>query len=641
MNAARAAAETKPVSIIRSMVADQSLPSSGVRTVGVRTAKVKILLFAANPRGTDPLDLHREFREIDEEIRLGEFRDALDLNIVPGTRIVDLLRKLNEVHPSIVHFSGHGSINEEIILESSEGDNASRVSTRSSSARDMRPSEDAHDASEVCSPRLLSKSALVEVIKACNDENIRVVVLNACHTRSLAEALSEIIDCVVSMNQTISDQAAIKFAASFYGALAFGRSVKKAFDQGLARLKAEGLLENDNPELLIRSGVNASELVLVGQRDQTETNRLSEGISSVQQSYHRDLRRSPRGILPPCPDLVVGREEALRELLRRLGVVDGQWRGPMRKVTVVRGWPGQGKTTLAASLAWDESIATSFPGGVLWTSLGQIREPAGDCLLDRLRSWGLALGDNLDGVRDVTVASGRLSALLRSHGERTLLLVDDVWESEHVGVFRIGGDACPLLLTTRMPSVADDFPKDVYVLGNLDVDKALELLGELAPDVVDRHRSQCRTLVEDLECLPLSLRVAGKLLHAEARRDDGMRVERLIQELREGRRILEDRPPSSMIDLLNQTSLTVAALLEKSLRLVDGCVRERFALLGVFAPKPATFDLAGMAAVWCVPDATATADILIDRGLLEPVGSGRYQMHALLVTYARSLDLED
>ena len=43
---------------------------------GVTMDKIKVLLFAANPRGTAPLDLPREFREIDEEVRLGTFRDA-------------------------------------------------------------------------------------------------------------------------------------------------------------------------------------------------------------------------------------------------------------------------------------------------------------------------------------------------------------------------------------------------------------------------------------------------------------------------------------------------------------------------------------------------------------------------------------
>ena len=36
--------------------------------------KIKVLLFAANPRGTAPLDLPREFREIDEEVRRSPFR---------------------------------------------------------------------------------------------------------------------------------------------------------------------------------------------------------------------------------------------------------------------------------------------------------------------------------------------------------------------------------------------------------------------------------------------------------------------------------------------------------------------------------------------------------------------------------------
>src|SRR5262249_22904045 len=85
-----------------------------------------------------------------------------------------------------------------------------------------------------------------------------------CNTRPQAEALTEVVECVVSMNRSISDRAAIKFAASFYGALAFGRSVQRAFDQGVARLSAEGIAETDIPELLVRAGVDASQLVPVG-----------------------------------------------------------------------------------------------------------------------------------------------------------------------------------------------------------------------------------------------------------------------------------------------------------------------------------------------------------------------------------------
>lgn len=221
---------------------------SQIAAHGVVMRKIKVLLFAANPRGTDPLELHREFREIDEEIHFGEYRDALELIIVPGTRLVDLLRKLNEIRPDIVHFSGHGGIDEQIILESGEGDLSGSDRASSLQLRDMQRLAPAHGMSEASAlPRPLSKSALTDVLRACNEKNIRVVVLNACHTAPQAKALAEVVDCVISMNRSISDLAAIKFVASFYGALAFGRSVNKAFDQGLARLKAEGISETETP----------------------------------------------------------------------------------------------------------------------------------------------------------------------------------------------------------------------------------------------------------------------------------------------------------------------------------------------------------------------------------------------------------
>jgi hypothetical protein len=65
---------------------------------------------------------------------------------------------------------------------------------------------------------------------------------------------------------------------------------------------------------------------------------------------------------------------------------------------------------------------------------------------------------------------------------------------------------------------------------------------------------------------------------------------------------------------------------------------ERFAMLGAFAPKPATFDATAMKFVWDVADPMPTVRQLIDRGLLEPIVSqGRFQMHAVLVKHAQAL----
>jgi hypothetical protein len=231
---------------------------------------IRVLLFAANPRGTAPLDLPREFREIEQEVRLGAFRDALELVLVPGARPVDLLRKLNECRPQVVHFSSHGSP-EEILLEGASGqDEVSDqfgTSTRSTEGRDMKNvgREEGEGAeSSQAPPQPVSRSALVEVLRACDDGDLRLVVLNACDTRPQAGALTEVVDCVVSMSREVTDRAAIKFASSFYGALAYGRSVQNAFDQGVARLRAEGLAGEGTPELLVRAGVDAARIVLVG-----------------------------------------------------------------------------------------------------------------------------------------------------------------------------------------------------------------------------------------------------------------------------------------------------------------------------------------------------------------------------------------
>jgi hypothetical protein len=65
------------------------------------------------------------------------------------------------------------------------------------------------------------------------------------------------------MSDAISDRAAIAFAASFYRALGFGRSVQEAFEQGKVSLGLEGIGEETIPDLLERDGIDAASVVLV------------------------------------------------------------------------------------------------------------------------------------------------------------------------------------------------------------------------------------------------------------------------------------------------------------------------------------------------------------------------------------------
>ncbi len=65
------------------------------------------------------------------------------------------------------------------------------------------------------------------------------------------------------MNAEIGDKVARVFAAQFYSAIGFGRSVRDAFDQAIAALMLEGISEDKVPESFTHVGVDAGEVVLV------------------------------------------------------------------------------------------------------------------------------------------------------------------------------------------------------------------------------------------------------------------------------------------------------------------------------------------------------------------------------------------
>jgi hypothetical protein len=235
---------------------------------GTPTNKVKVLFLAANPTGTPAIQLDTEIREITEKIRASEYRDSVELVSRWAVRPDDLLQALLECKPHIVHFSGHGGTSaEELILQDQGG-----------------------------RPKPVSKSALVSLFRTLKD-NVRVVLLNACSTRPQAEALGEIIDCVIGMNQPIGPTGSIIFAASFYRAVGFARSVQEAFDLGKVALLLEGIPEDNAPELFVRKTVDAATLTLLGppseREEDAEVMRRAESSTGpgidAEQEAHRNF----------------------------------------------------------------------------------------------------------------------------------------------------------------------------------------------------------------------------------------------------------------------------------------------------------------------------------------------------------------
>ena len=187
--------------------------------------RVRVLMLAANPQSTARLAIDEEARQITERLRLSRDRDAFDLVTCWAVRPMDLLQQLNEHSPHIVHFSGHGERNGEILLSAGDG-----------------------------TGRRVSAEALAGLFQAV--DGIRVVVLNACYSAAAVQAIGPHVDYLIGMDTPVTDRAATIFAASFYSALGFGRPVPQAFDQAVAMLAVHGAAGRARPELVARPGAD-------------------------------------------------------------------------------------------------------------------------------------------------------------------------------------------------------------------------------------------------------------------------------------------------------------------------------------------------------------------------------------------------
>jgi len=195
--------------------------------------KTRILFLSANPADSDPLRLDEELRSIKQKVRSADYPNRFEFFVAGAARPDDFLQELNATRPHIVHFSGHGSDSEELVVCDDTGNH-----------------------------KLINKDALVSLFQSSQDDVV-VVVLNACYSRPQAEAVASVVPCAIGMKDSITDNAAAVFAASFYRALAFGFSVQTAFLQGITALKLEGFAEIDTPELFTRADINATEVFVV------------------------------------------------------------------------------------------------------------------------------------------------------------------------------------------------------------------------------------------------------------------------------------------------------------------------------------------------------------------------------------------
>ena len=237
------------------------VPTKRQRTRAVNR-QVEILFLAADPRraasGTPTptnrlLELDEEYRAIQQRIRQGSHRDDIELQAHLAVRPQDLLDALNQHRPRIVHFSGHGTASEGIVLLTSDG-----------------------------RPEPVGSEFLVNIFSTLTSST-SLVVLNACYSKKQADAISQVVGITIGTESTIADEDAIAFSSAFYGALANNLSVDAAFEQADAVLT--GVRRRERPILLTRPGLDPSLLQLIKVPDSTSYEPLGRTLSEAVNSF--------------------------------------------------------------------------------------------------------------------------------------------------------------------------------------------------------------------------------------------------------------------------------------------------------------------------------------------------------------------
>ncbi|RCV88461.1 hypothetical protein DU505_13675 [Billgrantia montanilacus] len=195
--------------------------------------KIVVLFLASNPADAQQLRLDEEARSITDMIRKAKHRDSVSFESRWAVQPMDVLQAINELNPTIIHFSGHGSDSDEIVFQDTNGN-----------------------------AKLVSKEAIVQTMMASSC-NIRLVFFNTCYSYKKAQAVTHHVEAAIGMNTSIGDDAARVFSSQFYSAIGFGLSVKKAFEQAKALVMMEGLNEEETPELFVQEGLDSDELVIV------------------------------------------------------------------------------------------------------------------------------------------------------------------------------------------------------------------------------------------------------------------------------------------------------------------------------------------------------------------------------------------
>ncbi|XP_062928578.1 apoptotic protease-activating factor 1 isoform X1 [Mobula hypostoma] len=180
----------------------------------------------------------------------------------------------------------------------------------------------------------------------------------------------------------------------------------------------------------------------------------------------------------------------------------------------ISGMAGCGKSVLAAEALRNHGVITEcFPGGVHWLAVGK-QDRAG--ILVKLQNLCSRFNQeshtypspplNIEEARD------RLRFLMARKYPRSLLVLDDVWDSWVLKCFDV---QCRVLITSRDMSIAEAVSGNQFhisVQSGLSNDKGLEILARFANMKASCLPEEAHSIVQECKGSPLVVSLIGALL---------------------------------------------------------------------------------------------------------------------------------
>ena len=290
---------------------------------------------------------------------------------------------------------------------------------------------------------------------------------------------------------------------------------------------------------------------------------------------------------------------------------------------------GLGKTTLVSTLCNRCDVRTSFSDGIFWLTVG--KTPS---IVSLQQQIGVTFKDSRDEYPDEKRGKIRLTEVLRN--KKVLIVLDDVWNHQHVEAFRVESPAIRLIATTRKTDIATKLGVKQHTLDTLSEEEGIALIGkrlERASDALPAHPNEEKALIRLLGGHTLAITISAARIAEEG---EGY-IPHYLARLQERR-----ANQKSLLGILNMDendkNYNLEPSLSESYDELEPHERAYFRALGILAPE-STFDLRAAQAVWNIPDAYDAEDVLTNfkrRALVGASDNQRYTQHSLLRDYARA-----